>query len=78
MSGPAATEQGRILVSPRRMAHLPGCGHNDESELSEWGEIRGVPRAWARIGNGEPLETNAGAVLGRPALSRCQDCVSRS
>jgi len=77
LAAPPRVDSARILVSPQLMAHLPGCGHNDESDLSRWGEIRGVSQAWERIGNGDVLETNAGAVLGRPARSRCQDCVNR-
>lgn len=69
-------EQGLVLVSPSRIAHLPGCSHNDESALSGWGEIRGIPNAWVRLGNGEKLETNSGAV-NRPVSRRCRDCVDR-
>lgn len=75
---PALTgEQGLVLVSPNRTAHLPGCSHNDESELSGWGEIRGIPNAWVRLGNGEKLETNSGAAVNRPVSRRCRDCVDR-
>lgn len=72
-----AVDHSRILVSPSRTAHLPGCPHNDESDLSEWGEIQDVPWAWERLGNGEQLGTNAGAVLERPAVVRCRDCEAR-
>lgn len=56
-----------ILVSPSRTAHIHGCHHNDETELSNWGE-------WTRLGNGEKFTTNAGAILGRLAEHRCSDC----
>lgn len=69
-------EQGLVLVSPSRMAHLPGCSHNDATKLAGWGEIRGIPNAWVRLGNGEKLETNSG-VVNRPVSRRCSDCVDR-
>lgn len=66
-----------VLLSPRNVAHLTGCSHNDESNLVGWGEIRDVPRAWERIGRGEVLKATGGENLGREARSRCLDCVNR-
>lgn len=66
-----------MLVSPSNTAHLTGCGHNDESDPSDWGEIIGVSRAWERLGRGETIATNGGAVVGRPAKQRCRDCENR-
>ncbi|WP_433871051.1 hypothetical protein [Saccharopolyspora sp. CA-218241] len=65
-----------VLISPRKKAHLPGrCVHYNDTGMGDWGEIRGVVRAWERIGNGETLTATGG---GNPALStgsRCIDCV---
>lgn len=61
-----------IQVSPRNMAHFPGCMHKDDPDFGEWGFIRGVKDAWTRLGNGEQLRTTDGA--GRMATSRCMTC----
>lgn len=62
-----------IQVSPKNMAHFAGCLHKgDDEDFSEWGFIRDVKDAWTRLGNGEPLATNAG--VDRVATSRCSTC----
>jgi len=62
-----------IQVSPRNMAHFPGCSHKaGDEDFTEWGFIRGVKDAWTRLGNGEHLATNAG--VKRVATSRCRNC----
>ncbi|WP_430335220.1 hypothetical protein [Rhodococcus sp. ACT016] len=70
-------DHGLVLVGPSRIAHLPGCSHDDETELAGWGEIRGIPNAWVRLGNGEALVTNSGDVVNRPTSRRCRHCVDR-
>lgn len=61
-----------IQVSPRNMAHFPGCMHKgDDEDFTGWGFIRGVKDAWT-LGNGEHLATNAG--VPRIATSRCLTC----
>jgi hypothetical protein len=71
-------DAGRILVSPAALAHLEGCSHKDDLDMSRWGEIVGVPRAWERLGTGEAVATNAGARIGIVARGRCKDCENRA
>ena len=62
-----------IQVSPRNIAHFPGCLHKgNDQDFAEWGFIRGLKDAWTRPGNGEQLATNAG--VERVATSRCSTC----
>ncbi|WP_143012998.1 hypothetical protein [Actinopolyspora mzabensis] len=68
-----------ILISPAGMAHIPGCFHKgDDPDYSDWGEIRDVPRAWERIGNGDVIAANAGANVELRANQRCKDCDNRA
>lgn len=62
-----------IQVSPRNMAHFPGCLHKgDDEDFAGWGFIRDVKDAWTRLGNGEQIATNSG--VARVATSRCLTC----
>ncbi|RKT84612.1 hypothetical protein SAMN05421805_103551 [Saccharopolyspora antimicrobica] len=64
-----------ILISPKGVAHVPGCQHKgDDPDFSRWAEIRDVPRAWEKLGNGEAISATGGAVPGLVAVSRCKDC----
>ncbi|CCH34981.1 hypothetical protein ABZ816_20680 [Actinosynnema sp. NPDC047251] len=64
-----------ILISPARVAHLPGCHHNNPADfVKNWAEITGDPRAWERIGNGIPVPATGGAAPGLVAVRRCDDC----
>ena len=64
-----------LLISPRGMAHFPGCPHKgDDPDYSDWAELD-VPRAWERLGNGEQLRATGGARPDRVASARCEDCV---
>ena len=68
-----------ILISPASHAHLPGCQHNDDSDIARyWGEISGDPGAWERIRNGIPVPANGGANRALVAKRLCSDCVARS
>lgn len=69
----AATE---LLISPRGVAHLPGCWHKgDDPDFSRWAMLD-VPGAWERLGNGEQLSATGGQRPDLVARSRCEDCVS--
>lgn len=71
----AQPEPDLILISPREMAHIPGCPHKgDDPDYSNWAEIRNIPRAWERIGNGEALDATGGANKNLQAKIRCKDC----
>jgi hypothetical protein len=64
-----------LLVSPKSVAHFPGCPHKgDDLDYSNWAELR-TDNAWQRLGNGESLEVAGGARAGRVASWRCSDCV---
>jgi hypothetical protein len=64
-----------LLISPRSMAHLPGCPHKgDDPDLSHWAELN-TPGAWQRLANGESLIATGGARPDRMATHRCSDCV---
>ncbi len=71
-----------ILVSPTRMAHRPGCGHNDEprirsGEHSGWGWIsEAAAEEWLRISADHPLQATEGDVS-LLASKRCRDCSDR-
>ena len=61
-----AVSTALLLISPRGMAHFPGCPQHkgDDPDLSEWGALE-APQAWQRLGNGEHVRATAG---GRPSL----------
>jgi len=68
-----------ILISPSRVAHLPGaCAHMSESDVlvdgSRWGWIADPPQGtWTRIGEHAPIVADRGRV-GVSAIRRCLDC----
>lgn len=67
---------GELLISPNGMAHFPGCPHKGgDPDYSRWAKLD-TPRAWERLGNGEPLQATGGERLDLVGRSRCQDCVS--
>lgn len=66
---------GRLLISPRNLAHFPGCDHKDDDDYSQWAELD-LPNAWERLGNGEKLPATGGARPDRIANGRCKDCVA--
>lgn len=75
-SDPAPHEVAdRLEVSPKHVAHYPGCPHHDAAENSGgWGYIAAdTAAAWASIGNGYPVATD---VSGLDAASRCSDCAA--
>jgi hypothetical protein len=64
----------RLLISPNRVAHFPGCFHKgDHEDYSRWAELE-TPRAWERLGNGERLAATGGLRPDLVAESRCPDC----
>lgn len=70
-----AASTGLLLVSPRGMAHFPGCPHKgDDPDLSDWGALE-APQAWQRLGNGEHVRATAGDRPDLVAISRCQTCL---
>jgi hypothetical protein len=71
----ATAAAGELLISPKGMAHFPGCPHKgDDPDYSRWATL-GMPRAWPRLGNGEHLQATGGDRPDLVARSRCQDCV---
>ncbi|MBB6120174.1 hypothetical protein [Nocardiopsis algeriensis] len=67
---------GTILVSPRGVAHRPGCLHQSESEVKapQWGWITDPdPQLWRRLGEGSPARATHGNTE-RVATRRCQSC----
>lgn len=71
----ASSSAVSLLISPRGMAHFPGCPHKgDDPDYDHWAELN-TPGAWTRLGNGEHIRATGG---NRPALvaeARCLDCV---
>lgn len=66
----------RLEISPRKMAHLPGCLHNDDSDFTSWGFITHEPAAaWRRLGNGTPVPADSGNRPDLVAEVRCSTCV---
>ena len=66
---PAPVARGvaaRLEVSPRHMAHYPGCPHKgDSDDFSGWGLITvDTANAWTAIGNGHPVATDGGDRVG--------------
>lgn len=75
-SDPAPHEVAdRIEVSPRQIAHYPGCPYHDTSEGADaWGYIAAdTAAAWTSIGNGYSMTTD---LPGLQATKRCADCVA--
>ncbi|MCO1578948.1 hypothetical protein M8C13_24650 [Crossiella sp. SN42] len=71
------TEPDLILVSRTNTAHLPGaCNHDAPPDYRGWGEIRGVPRAWERLGNAEAIPATGGDNPARVADKRCRHCAA--
>ncbi|MFV2197696.1 hypothetical protein [Nocardiopsis sp. LOL_012] len=75
-SGDARFPGTTILVSPRGVAHRPGCLHQSESEIQAplWGWIADPePGLWRRLGEGSPAQATHGNTE-RVATRRCQSC----
>ena len=71
----SAAVAGRLLISPKGMAHFPGCPHKgDDADYSRWATLD-MAQAWQRLGNGEGLKADGGEQLSLVARTRCQDCV---
>jgi hypothetical protein len=69
----ASASAATLLISPRNIAHFPGCHHKgDDPDYRRWAKLDS-PRAWERLGNGEELRATDGRDL--TAKTRCQDCV---
>ncbi|OOC54255.1 MULTISPECIES: hypothetical protein [Nocardiopsis] len=65
-----------ILISPRGVAHRPGCLHQSESEVKAplWGWITDPdPRLWRRLSAGSPARATHGNTE-RVATRRCRSC----
>lgn len=76
--GDARFPNGTILVSPRGVAHRPGCLHQSDSEIQAplWGWISNPePQLWRRISEGSPTRATHGNTE-RVATRRCQSCDS--
>ncbi|USY22495.1 hypothetical protein NE857_13300 [Nocardiopsis exhalans] len=81
-SGAASTSKsvpfpnGTILISPRGIAHRPGCMHQSDSEIKAplWGWITAPdPQLWRRLSAGSPARATHGNTE-RVATRRCQSC----
>jgi hypothetical protein len=70
----ASTSAVRLRVSPRGMAHFPGCPHKGDDADDRWAELD-VPGAWERLGNGEHIRAGGGKRTDPVAETRCRDCV---
>lgn len=69
-SSPAAS---LVLISPRGMAHFPGCPHKgDDPDYDHWAELS-TPGAWTRLGNGEHIRATGGNRPDLVAEARCRD-----
>jgi len=69
---------GAILISPRRVAHRPGCTHQSDSQITPpaWGWILDPdPHLWRRISATHPARATHGNT-DRYAVRRCRDCDS--
>ncbi len=76
--GDAHFPGGTILISPRGVAHRPGCLHQSDSEIKAplWGWIpEPDPQLWRRLGGGSPARATHGNTE-RVATRRCQSCDS--
>lgn len=70
----ATAAVGTLLISPRGVAHYPGCPHKrGDPDYSRWAELD-VPHAWERLGNVEQLHATGGQRPELVAKSRCPDC----
>ena len=64
-----------LLISPRGVAHFPGCPHKgSHPDYTRWATLS-LPWAWERLGNGEELQATGGQRPGLVARSPCPDCV---
>lgn len=64
-----------LLISPRGVAHFPGCPHKgDDPDYGHWAELD-APGAWTRLGNGERIRATGGNRPDLVAQARCRDCV---
>ena len=75
-SGDALFPNDAILISPRGVAHRPGCMHQSESEVKapRWGWILAPdPQLWRRLGESSPARATHGNTE-RIATRRCQSC----
>ena len=67
-----------LNVSPRGIAHLPGCDHKEDPDYTLWGQITIDPvAAWQALGNGREVASDGGGVPGLVAHRRCIPCVNR-
>nr|WP_285730400.1 hypothetical protein [Nocardiopsis sp. ATB16-24] len=80
--GPETTSEesrfprGAILISPRGIAHRPGCMHQSDSEIAApaWGWINDPdPLLWRRLNESSPARATKGNTK-RVATRRCQSC----
>jgi len=73
---PAAPGVPELLISPRGVAHFPGCPHKgSHPDFTRWATLS-LRGAWERLGNGEELQATGGQRPSLVARSPCQDCVS--
>ncbi|WP_160050537.1 hypothetical protein [Nocardiopsis sp. FR4] len=75
-TGDAHFPTGTLLISPRGVAHRPGCPHQSDSEIKAplWGWIPDAdPRLWRRLGENSPARATHGNTE-RLATRRCQSC----
>lgn len=71
----ASSSAVSLLISPRGMAHFPGCPHKgDDPGYGHWAELD-TPGAWTRLGNGEHIRATGGNRPDLVAEARCLDCV---
>ena len=65
-----------ILISPRGLAHRPGCVHQSDSEVDapSWGWIlHPEPQLWRRLDTSSPVRATHGNTE-RVATRRCRSC----
>ncbi|WP_026117997.1 hypothetical protein [Nocardiopsis alkaliphila] len=68
--------RGAILISPRGIAHRPGCKHQSDSEVGApvWGWINDPdPLLWRRLNANSPARATKGNTK-RIATRRCRNC----
>lgn len=64
----------RLKVSPRGIAHYPGCPYQEGDDGSGWGQVTvDAEAAWRSIGNGYPVATG---IPGLKARKQCADCAT--
>ncbi|MFD6949084.1 hypothetical protein A6A08_06920 [Nocardiopsis sp. TSRI0078] len=74
--GDAHFPAGTLLISPRGVAHRPGCLHQSDSEIKAplWGWIPDAdPQLWRRLGESSPARATHGNTE-RLATRRCRSC----